>query len=518
MQDSNLPQPSSPGSVGSSGHDDGAYRKIVDQAHEGIWTIGSSGCTTFVNRRMAEMLGYTEAEMSGRPHTDFMFESDRPNGDVQMDLRRLGNRETWDQRYRRKDGSALWTIASCCPLYDGERFIGALGMFTDITARKQLERALQQSEERFRGTFENAAVGMAHVSLDGRFLRVNRRLCEMLGYTLADLVPLSVTDVTHPDDLPADLVQSARVHRGEIPTYTMEKRYRRKSGDYFWGELTVSLLRDEQGEPLNFISVVKDISERKRVNDELHASRAVAVAALRTKDQFLAALSHELRTPLSPVLLLAGEAAEDPATPEHLRAAFQTIENAVVQQTRLIDDLLDLTRATEGKLALHCAPFDLRVFLQAFIAGMRSDAVRQRIALDFRGPDEPVMIDADDGRIRQVFSNLIGNALKFTPENGSVTVDLSIDFENRQAVAAVIDSGLGMSREEQTRLFQRFAQGDHVSRTPGKFGGLGLGLTIAKGLVEQHGGTLNAQSAGYSEGSTFTVRLPLVSEGSKTAT
>ena len=107
MEDSDSNHRSSPGVVGSQGRDDGAYRKIVDQAHEGIWTIDVSGCTTFVNRRMAEMLGYTETDMAGRPHTDFMFETDRPQGDVQMDLRRMGNRETWDQRYRRRDGSAL---------------------------------------------------------------------------------------------------------------------------------------------------------------------------------------------------------------------------------------------------------------------------------------------------------------------------------------------------------------------------------------------------------------------------
>ena len=315
--------------------------------------------------------------------------------------------------------------------------------------------------------------------------------------------------MTHPEDLAADLAAAERVQHGEIPTYTMEKRYRRKSGDYFWGELTVSLLRDEKGEPLNFISVIKDISERKRVIDELHDSQALALAASRAKDQFLAALSHELRTPLGPVLLLAGEAVEDPATPEHLRAAFQTIESSVVQQTRLIDDLLDLARVTAGKLALRREPLELRRFLLTLVAELRPDATRKRIAFGLRGSLGPVSIEADEGRIRQVFANLIGNALKFTPENGVVTVELTVDAEHRQAMVAVIDSGLGMTAEEQRRIFQRFSQGEHASRMPGKFGGLGLGLTIAKGLVEQHGGSMGAHSLGPDQGSTFTVRLPL---------
>jgi PAS domain S-box-containing protein len=497
------------GVAGAGGGEESNYRKIVDQAHEGIWTIDARGITTFVNHRMSEMLGYSEAEMVGRSHTDFMFESDRPHGDVQMDLRRMGTRETWDQRYRRKDGSALWTIASCCPLYDGEKFLGALGMFTDITARKELERALQHSETRFRATFENAAVGMAHVGLDGRWLLVNRRLCQLLGYTHAELMPLSFRDLTHPDDLEQDLALAGQVHRGEIPTYTMEKRYRRKNVDYFWGELTVSLLRDERGEPLNFISVIKDISERKRVTDELQASRAIAVDALRSKDQFFAALSHELRTPLNPVMLLTGDAIADPATPDHLREAFQTIESAVMQQTRLIDDLLDLARVTGGKLALHRESMELRRFLQSIVVSLRADASRKGIVLELRGVPGPVLIDADEGRMRQVFANVVGNALKFTPQNGSVAVELSIDSERREAVVAVIDTGLGMSAEEQGRIFQRFSQGEHARSAPGKFGGLGLGLTIAKGLVEQHGGTMSAYSAGSHQGSTFTLRFPL---------
>ena len=182
---------------------------------------------------------------------------------------------------------------------------------------------------------------------------------------------------------------------------------------------------------------------------------------------------------------------------------------AVLQQTRLIDDLLDLTRATEGKLVLRREPLELRSFLQTLVQARRAEAVRKRITLDVRGTREPVPVVADEGRIRQVFTNLLGNALKFTPDGGTVIVDLAIDAERREAIAAVIDSGLGMSPEEQTRLFQRFSQGEHANRTPGKFGGLGLGLSIAKGLVEQHGGMMSAHSAGPAQGSTFTVRLPL---------
>ena len=237
---------------------------------------------------MCDLLGYTAEELAGRLHTDFMFEEDRPHGDLQLELRRIGNRQTWDQRYRRKDGSELWTLASCCPLYESGAFAGALGMFTDITQRRELERALRESEARFRGTFETAAVGIAHVGLDGRCLRVNRTLCRMLGYTREELMALSYSEFTHPEDLAADSTHSERVRRGQLDTYSLEKRYRRKGGDYVWCELTVSLLRDEADEPLHFIAIIQDISDRRRATDALRVSQRDLLAASQAKDLFLA--------------------------------------------------------------------------------------------------------------------------------------------------------------------------------------------------------------------------------------
>lgn len=485
------------------------FKEIVAQAHEGIWIIDADGLTTFANARMGELLGYKPDEMLGQIHTSFMFEADRPHGDVQMEHRRIGTREVWDQRYRRKNGQELWTLATCCPLYENGEFVGALGMFADITERKALESAFKESEMRFRGTFENAAVGMAHVALDGTWLRVNRRLCEMLGFTHEELMSKTFQDITHPDDLAEDVKLAEKVKSGSIPGYTLEKRYRRKDASLFWAELTVSMLHDEDGRPLHFISIVKDISARREAIAELRRSRQELLLASQAKDRFLATLSHELRVPLNCALLVAAESAQDPLLPPQVREQFKIIEDAVSQQAAMINDLLDLTRISSGKIHLRTTRFDLAALLRSLIASMRAMAAPKQMELLLTVPDEMVEISGDTTRLRQVFSNLLGNAIKFTPHAGRVEIKLNRTEEPAQATVTIRDTGIGFTPEEHQRLFQQFAQGDHAEQNPSKFGGLGLGLVITKNLVEQHGGTISASSFGRDLGSVFVVTLPL---------
>lgn len=484
------------------------FQTIVTQAQEGIWTIDASGATTYVNASMCEMLGYSAEQMMGRLHTDFMFETDRPSGDLQMELRRIGNRQVWDQRYRRKDGSELWTLANCCPLYDRGSFIGALGMFTDITQRRRLETELRESETRFRGTFENAAVGVAHVALDGRWLRVNRTLCALLGYDHSELMQLTFREITHPDDLARDLSEAERVKRGEIDTYTLEKRYRRKNGEYFWADLTVSMLHDAEGRPVHYISIVQDATPRRAALAALEARTSELIAASGAKDQFLATLSHELREPLGPVLMLSDEALEDDATPASLRPIFATIQECVAHQMTLINDLLDITRIAAGKTEVKLEPVELTDLLDRIISEQRPKALHKGVLLSFRHSGPKIWVRGDPVRLRQVFVNLVGNAVKFTPTEGSVDVEVRDEPDTKEACVSVRDTGIGLTKEELGRLFQRFAQGDHARDRPSQFGGLGLGLAISDNLVQMHGGTLSASSEGRNCGATFYVRLP----------
>jgi signal transduction histidine kinase/ActR/RegA family two-component response regulator len=245
-------------------------------------------------------------------------------------------------------------------------------------------------------------------------------------------------------------------------------------------------------------------------------ARDEALAASRAKDEFLAALSHELRTPLNPVLLLASDGANDPALPTPVRDTFAVISRNVSIESRLIDDLLDLTRIGSGKLSLHLQTLSLDRLLAETLETLRRsiDEKPLTLHLDLRGAD--ALIAGDFTRLQQVFLNLLNNAIKFTPARGRIDVSSRIEPAAGQIVVTIADSGLGMTAAELARLFQRFAQGDHAAHSGNSgYGGLGLGLVIARTLVDMHHGEISASSPGRDQGSTFTVRLPLTGQNQK---
>ncbi|HEY8995723.1 MAG TPA: ATP-binding protein [Lacunisphaera sp.] len=248
--------------------------------------------------------------------------------------------------------------------------------------------------------------------------------------------------------------------------------------------------------------------EVRRLLTELSAARDAAERANRAKDDFLAALSHELRTPLSPVLLLATAATSDPDLPPDIRHDFEVIARNVGLEARLIDDLLDLTRITRGKLSLDLQPVDAHDILGEAIATARSefDDKRQILETDFCARRS--WLNADPVRLQQVLWNVLKNAAKFTPRGGRIRIETEDDTAAQEIRITVTDSGVGMTPEELSRVFDAFAQGDHAKRDSAHhFGGLGLGLAISRMLMELHGGRITATSPGRGLGSSFLVQL-----------
>jgi signal transduction histidine kinase len=239
-------------------------------------------------------------------------------------------------------------------------------------------------------------------------------------------------------------------------------------------------------------------------------ARDEAVAASRAKDEFLASLSHELRTPLNPALLLASDGARDPDHPPAVREIFGTISRHVSIEARLIDDLLDLTRIGSGKLSLHIRPLVLDRLLQEITETLRRQIEEKPLTLSLDLNSGGAATMGDPTRLQQVFWNLLNNAVKFTPAHGALTLSSRLDATAGQIVVTVSDTGLGMNAGEIQRLFKRFVQGDHAAQGgQSAYGGLGLGLVIARELIDLHHGKIDAASAGRGQGSTFTVRLPL---------
>jgi PAS domain S-box-containing protein len=322
-----------------------------------------------------------------------------------------------------------------------------------------------------------------------------------LEKALAALPTLIVTDIMMPRVSGVEMIAEIRKwpELAEVPILLLSA----KADEALKIELLENGAQDFVAKPFS----EKDLLVRVRNLIRLKQATDKLVTASHAKDDFLAALSHELRTPLNPVLLLASEAAEDPGLSPDVRALFVTIRNSVELETRLIDDLLDITRITHGKLSLNLEWMDLHAILIEAVTTVQSELNQKRITLNLRLAAEHPAMKGDAMRMQQVFWNVLKNAVKFTPPGGTITIETSA--KSGQLKIKITDTGLGMTAEELSAIFSPFSQGDHATDDARRFGGLGLGLTISRRLVELHLGQIRATSEGRGQGSTFLIELPL---------
>jgi PAS domain S-box-containing protein len=382
----------------------------------------------------------------------------------------------------------------------------ALSLLPSTIERKEIAEALRVSEERFSTAFEHAPVGMALVSLDGRWLKVNQALCDSIGYSAEELSGKTFQDITHPDDLEADLAKVYQLLDGEISSYKMEKRYFHKEGRVVWALLAVSLLRDKQNKPLYFISQIEDISEFKQAMVRQQELTEKAQAAKQAQGDFLAIMSHEIRTPMSGVIGMTGLLLDSGLNPEQRNIA-ETIRNSGESLLTIINDILDFSKIEAGQLSFEELDFDLREVVEGALEMMANQAQAKGIELvGGVDPEVPTKVRGDSGRVHQVLTNLINNAIKFT-KSGEVAIRVTVQAKTETQVHArfeIKDTGAGIPPETQARLFQTFVQAD--SSTSRKFGGTGLGLAICKRLAESMNGSIGVESE-PGEGSTFWVTL-----------
>ena len=380
--------------------------------------------------------------------------------------------------------------------------------FEDIK-QQQLEEALQESERRFRATFEQAAVGIAHVSIDGHWLLVNKKLCHIIGYTYEELLARTFQDITHPDDLEADLAFVKRLLANELQTYSMEKRYFRKNGTVVWINLTVSLVRETTGMPLYFISVVEDISERKRVEEEraqllAHEveTRTTLQALNRLQDSFIAIISHEFRTTLTGILGFSGLLYEQTFDPEEVKEFAADIRADAQRLNRMIDDVLDLERMKSGQMTLTPGLVDLNRTIHTSVDHMRPTTPLHTFRLELS--ESLPLISADNDKLLQVLANLLSNAIKYSPLGGEIAVCsfLEGDFVH----VCICDQGIGMPAEALELIFTPYSRiGVEETR---HIKGTGLGLSIVRQIIQMHHGQIWATSI-HAHGSQFHFILPI---------
>ncbi len=482
-------------------------RLLLASTAEAIYGIDTSGRCTFCNPSCVRMLGYESSEKLLGQEMHLLIHPRGLDGVVdsadecltyrafQVDEELHGD----DELLLKADGTTFRAEVWSHPVVKAGRSVGAVVTFLDVTDRKVAGETLQQSEARFRDTFENAAVGVAHVDLEGRWLRVNDRLCQIIGYSSDELLHESVQNVTHPDDVDKALANFHRLLQHEISHETKENRFLRKDGQPVWIQLTASVSRDRFNHPLYLIVIIQDITERKHVEDQIRRS-------VKQRDEFLAMMSHELRNPLSAArtatTLLATEGVDSQIEAE----ARRVLNRQMAHMTRLVDDLLDVSRFTTGKLQMQKESIDLHQVIREAVEAVSAVEVASDVKVRIAFSNEPLWVRADSHRMQQAVGNLVTNAIKYSMSGEQVFVRAESDGD--QALIRVIDNGIGIAPEMLNNIFEMFVQSE--STLDRSCGGMGLGLTLVRLVILAHQGTVEAHSAGSGLGSEFQVRLPRI--------
>jgi len=494
------------------------YTDLYDFAPIGYFTLTRDGTILQTNLAGATLLGAgaERIKLINRRLGLFFSDESRPvfSAFLESLLSCEGN-DTCEVAIENNGNGLRWVLikASC---FEGGNVCRAT--LTDTTERKQAEMELIQSEAKFRSTFDQSPVGSVIVGLDKHLIRCNSAFCNFLGYPESELIGKTFLDVTHPEDLEIGMKELKQIVEGKIESYTRQKRYLRKDGSIIWGEISIRLVRGANNEPLYFLPIIQNITERKqaeelvqRYADELEQRveerTAQLISANRAKDEFLANVSHELRTPLSGVLgyseiLLEG--VRGPLT-EKQQQAVQMISSSGEYLLKLVNDILDISRIETGKFEIRPEIMDVNEICKASLSLILPLAEKKSIRVDYSPSTDALTLFADPKRLKQMLVNLLHNAVKFTPEQGSVKFNVQANAKEGVMRFSITDTGIGIKPEEIEKLFMPFVQVDSgLSR---QYEGTGLGLALVKKLAELHGGRVELQSD-FGKGSCFTLILP----------
>ena len=378
----------------------------------------------------------------------------------------------------------------------------------EVREREVAEAALRESEQRFRNILNNVPIGVVYTDLRGRIKQANPRFCELTGYAEAELLRLSLSDCTHPQDMEVEAALMGQLVRGEIPMYRGHKRYITLQGHTVWVQATVSLLRDAKGLPRSIVGVVEDITEHLRL-EEAERARETAEASNRAKSEFLSRMSHELRTPLNAMLGFAQLLELDPrhALAPSQRPWISQIQQAGWHLLNMINDVLDLSRIESDNLKLHTENLNLATLLEATVAMVQADAGQRGIVISLDVAPGAATVLGDATRVKQILTNLLSNAVKYNVDGGRIHIGVRALGADEVEII-VTDTGLGMTPEQLAELFQPF---NRLGREDSAKQGTGIGLVISKRLAETMGGTLRARSVS-GQGSAFVLTLPCSSD------
>jgi PAS domain S-box-containing protein len=372
--------------------------------------------------------------------------------------------------------------------------------------RRQEQLALEESEEKFRATFEQAAVGMCQSQLDGLFLKVNQKLCDITGFSSEELRTMKFSDITHPDDLGKEHYSVQRMLKGQQSSFSLEKRYIRKDSHVIWVNVTISAIYSQEGKVTHFIGVIEDINERKLAEKEMLRAKVAAEVANKSKNEFLSNMSHELRTPLTSVIGFSDVLLNELScglNNTHKKYLSRINRNGH-HLLELINRVLDVAMIESGDvgpvlqvMAPTPAIYSVKTMLDPL-------AKKRNIDVNVNIESNLPLLTVDSYKFKSILYHLLDNSLKFTQGGGLVSIDV-ITRENNLLVS-VSDNGIGISKADQDHIFEPFVQVDGSSTR--KYGGSGLGLMIVKEYVTMHGGDIWLESE-VGKGSTFSFTIPM---------
>ncbi|HEY1075495.1 MAG TPA: ATP-binding protein [Fontimonas sp.] len=462
---------------------DRPYRMLIEQMQQGAATLSPDGVIAYCNPRLAELLGIPGLHLGGSRLEQHVAAADRP---WLAALLRDGQRGTaqGETHLERTDGVPVPVYLTVSALESGA---GAplCVLVTDLTDAK------------FEDLYEHAPDMMCSVDAgNGLILQCNETLSRVLGYPKREILGRPELDFYAPDCRVRALENFRQFQRsGQV--LDDELKLLGKDGRTLHVSLSASAIRDSSGRIVRSRSVLRDISDRKRAEDALRD-------ADRRKDEFLAILAHELRNPLAPIRNAVEVLRRRPGNDPQIAWTGEIIDRQLNQLTRLVDDLLDVSRITRNKIDLRRERVEVSSVVNRAVEACQPLIESRQHRLEIDLPATPIWLYADTARITQVLGNLINNAAKYTPSGGSIGITAAVD--GGKVRIAVRDDGIGIAADLQAQVFDMFVQAE-TARDRSQ-GGLGIGLTLVKNLVEMHGGTARVKSGGLGSGSEFIVELP----------
>lgn len=485
------------------------YRNIVETALEGIWIIDENQKTTFVNNKMAEMLGYSVYEIIGKPLYAFMDEEGRAIADQNLEDRRKGIKEQHDFKFLRKDGKTLFALLSTKPIYDEDKnYIGALAMVTDIRKRVVAQKAQRKAEERYRKIFDGAVEGIYQSTPDGKLTVANQAMANILGYEspreLIDSIS-SIDEQIYVDPKSRQHYKKILERDGFVQGFEVELV--RKDGGVIWVSDHTRIVKNAKGKTIYYEGIMEDLTEKKKLQEHLmHSQKMEAIGTL------AGGVAHDFNNLLTVILGYSDLILRQPDQPESIREKVQTIRATAEHAATITSQLLLFSRPQLIKPKI----IDVNAVVKD-VEKMLARLIGEDIEVIIRLDDDSVEIRADAAQMGQVLVNLAVNARAAMPNGGKLTietkrVELTEDYVKQHdiginggsyVILSVSDDGIGMDVETKLRIFEPFFS------TKPKGQGTGLGLSTVYGVINQWGGSLWVHSE-LGIGTTFNIYLPEV--------